>query len=625
MEQALGSGFALKDLADEEILQSVRKKLDMVQSTRIHHDPDNIAADGPNTSQSVSKVLGKAKGLRLMGRSFESDSYMLRHRFSPHVGTYVGDPKKTPFTVGRNGGRTYPRALDAMALLGSREALEILTEEGDTSYQDFSQRFDEVKDKFDSLTLVDWNFDRHWSWLYPIQALLQETANGYPKFATTKAWQRRQLSSSLASWTQLGHDTVFHRKRSFGIPPIRYVGGRPLPRLGYVEPAPAFWGRLLSLTRMIHKGLSDLKVLTPQSQERLKSAESFLEQTCKIAVRQLKSARISSKDRRYFDKLPSSIGSIVQPKKEEKQRPKVTIIADVYANQSEAMVVQAAVGKIDLMIVACPMTRGRAFLAVGPVLSFYEFKRPMGDRLTDEKWLQLLDAPIRPDRPEWYSPLVQRDESVSTNKNKTNWKRLTDSSSIVGRLDWSPDGKKIAFAARTRGQYEIYVMNADGTRVQRLMENPARDINPSSSLDGERIAFDSDRDGQSEIYIMSIDGSGVQRLTDNTTADTHPDWSPAGKQIVFMSERNGNEEIYVMSSDGRRVKRLTENPALDVLPSWSPTVEQIAFMSKRDGNSEIYVMNADGSGQKKLTHNQAGDTGPSWSPDGKKLAFHSFI
>jgi hypothetical protein len=495
-----------------------------------------------------------------------------------------------------------------MALLGSREALEIMTEEGDTSYQDFSQRFDEVKDKFDSLTPLEWNGDRCLSWLYEIRGLLQKTPRGYPKFATTDAWQKRKLSSALASWTQLGHETAFHRKRRFFQPPIRHKGGRPLPRLGYVEPAPVFWGRLLSLTRMIHKGLSDLEVLTPQSQERLKSAESFLEQTCKIVDRQLRSSRISSKDRRYFDKLPFTLGAIVQPKEEEDQRPQVTIVADVYTDPSEAMVVQAAVGKIDLLVVVCPMTRGRVFLAVGPVLSFYEFKRPTGNRLTDEKWRQLLDAPIRPDRPEWYASLIERSKDVSIDGNITGLKRLTDYSAIAGRPDWSPDGKKIAFAARIRNRADIYVMNTDGTQVQSLTANPALDMEPSWSPDGERIAFFSGRDGQNEIYVMNADGSGVERLTDNPAADTRPRWSPNGKRIVFTSKRDGNGEIYVMNADGSGVERLTNNPAADYLPSWSPTGEQIAFVSNRDSIADIYIMNVDGSGQKNLTVNEAADT-----------------
>lgn len=624
IEQTLGSGFALNDLTDEETLQAVRNKLDMAPSLRIHRDPYNIATDGPKASQSVSKVLGKARGLRLMGRGFESDSYMIQHLVSPQVGAYVGDPNKPPFTVGRKGSRAYPRALDAMALLGSREALEILTDEGDTSYQDFSQRFDQVRDRFDSLAPVDWNRDRYLSWLYSIRALLQEEPGGYPKFTNTEAWRRCRLNSALASWAQLGHETVFHRKRRFFQPPIRYKGGRPLPRLGYVEPAPVFWGRLLSLTRMIHKGLSDLKVLTPQSQERLKSAESFLEQTCKIVDRQLRSSRISSRDRRYFDKLPFTLGEIVQPQKEKDQRPQVTIVTDVYASQSEAKVVQAAVGEIDLMVVACPMGDGKVFLALGPVLSFYEFKRPTNDQLTDEKWLQLLDAPIRPDRPEWYASLVERSKDASIDGKITGLKRLTDYSAIDGRPDWSPDGKKIAFAVRIRNRADIYVMNADGTQVQALTVNPALDMEPSWSPDGERIAFYSRRDGQPEIYVMNADGSGVERLTDNPAADTQPRWSPNGKRIVFTSTRDGNGEIYVMNDDGSGVERLTNNPAADCLPSWSPTGEQIAFVSNRDSIADIYIMNVDGSDQKNLTVNEAADTSPSWSPDGKRLAFQSF-
>ena len=73
----------------------------------------------------------------------------------------------------------------------------------------------------------------------------------------------------------------------------------------------------------------------------------------------------------------------------------------------EAQVVEEAVGKVDLIFVACPMPDGKAFLAVGPVLSYYEFKHPINDRLTDEAWRELLDSPERPERPGWYIPLIR--------------------------------------------------------------------------------------------------------------------------------------------------------------------------------------------------------------------------
>jgi len=87
---------------------------------------------------------------------------------------------------------------------------------------------------------------------------------GYPEFMRTQAWQRRQLQTALASWTELRHDTILHVKQSYTVPTATRL---PTPPPGYIEPIPVFWGRLLSLTQMTSKGLDDRNVLTPEARE----------------------------------------------------------------------------------------------------------------------------------------------------------------------------------------------------------------------------------------------------------------------------------------------------------------------------------------------------------------------
>jgi len=203
--------------------------------------------------------------------------------------------------------------------------------------------------------------------------------------------------------------------------------------------------------------------------------------------------------------------------------------------------------------------------------------------------------------------------------------RLTTDIAIDWHPDYSPDGKRIAFASNRDGANEIYVMNLDGSAVRRLTYNTSEDDCPAWSPDGKKIAFQSRRDRQMEIYVMDADGSNQINLSNNPAEDTRPSWSPDGTQIVYGSntlDLPQNFEIYTMRADGSGKTRLTDNPNFDNDPSWSPDGQRIAFASDRDGKSyEIYVMNADGSDVRNLTNHPGNDVKPAWSPDGKRIAF----
>jgi WD40-like Beta Propeller Repeat/HYR domain len=120
-----------------------------------------------------------------------------------------------------------------------------------------------------------------------------------------------------------------------------------------------------------------------------------------------------------------------------------------------------------------------------------------------------------------------------------------------------------------------------------------------------------------EIYVINADGSGVKRLTNNPASvdDGEPSWSPDGTKMAFVSSReDGGPEIYVMNADGSNPTRLTNSPGWDAPSSWSPDGTKIAFVSHRNnGLGEIYVMNAeDGSEQTNISKNPANDIHPDW-------------
>ncbi|MDP7336909.1 MAG: hypothetical protein QF648_03575, partial [Candidatus Marinimicrobia bacterium] len=75
--------------------------------------------------------------------------------------------------------------------------------------------------------------------------------------------------------------------------------------------------------------------------------------------------------------------------------------------------------------------------------------------------------------------------------------------------------------------YEIYIMDADGSNQTNITNTVGTDANPTFSPDGSKILFESIRDGNTEVYIMNIDGSNQTNLTNTSNAaDYYPVFQP---------------------------------------------------------------------------------------------------
>ena len=403
VDKLFGSSFDVTILENEDDFFALKTELALLRSPKIYGGTGDIWVLPPFTPESLNEVLDKTKGMRFMGQRFIPDSYMFQHLVSPEVAYYTGNAVPKPFTCGFSGvgwERCYPRGLDVMAILGSDRARAILVEEGDTDYIDYWLRFNELKTEFNAFGLSDWNRNLYWGWLYSLRALIDDFGEGYPSFMRTHPWQKKELNAALASWTELRHDTILYAKQSY-TPPKSSI---PPAVTGYVEPVPEFYGRLLALTQMTRLGLSDLDALSTQATERLVNLETILNRLIEITNKELTNQPLSEDDYQYIRGFAKKLeGAVIGV---EEKGLKTTLIADVHTYSFEGLVVEEAVGNVDLIIVACPSPDGSIFLAAGPVLSYYEFKHPMSDRLTEEAWQELLDSPNRPERPKWYLPLM---------------------------------------------------------------------------------------------------------------------------------------------------------------------------------------------------------------------------
>jgi Tol biopolymer transport system component/DNA-binding winged helix-turn-helix (wHTH) protein len=213
----------------------------------------------------------------------------------------------------------------------------------------------------------------------------------------------------------------------------------------------------------------------------------------------------------------------------------------------------------------------------------------------------------------------------------SNVKRLTHNLADDVNPSWSPDGRKILFDSERDGNQEVYVMDADGGNQLRLTRNNAADTTPSWSPDGSLIAFASNRDTgppynpyNPDIYVMNADGSNVRRIVNDAEYDVGPQWSPDGRKIVFMTGRNRNFDVYEMNADGTGQRNLTaDHDKSDGAPVWSIDGHNIAFARRIEGRDQIFVMDSAGGNLKRVTHNAANNGAPRWSPDGSKLIFHT--
>jgi hypothetical protein len=308
--------------------------------------------------------------------------------------------------------RFFAWSLDVAGALGSERARQINTDLDESAYAGYEDQFEELRGRFDRLTVEQWNRNLYWSWLYSLKALLPQFGLGYQTYMQTTAWQDAKLATAMSSWAQLRHDTILYAKQPY-VPTageMREVPMRADP--AYVEPIPELYARLLASTRFAERVLSDLGVLELSTERELKKLARLLDQLLGIALKEVQHEWLTEADYGFIHGFPREVQDVFN-RFEELEAHRTTLVADVLTDQNSGRVLEEATGNLSLLVVVNMLADGRLAASAGPVFTYYEFKQPINERLTDETWRAMVtDDPHYELMPVWTASFMEGRSTV---------------------------------------------------------------------------------------------------------------------------------------------------------------------------------------------------------------------
>lgn len=384
---------------------------------------------GPSISSAVlpvsqiSRLATITKGFRFMGSRFIPDSYIFMELVHPKVME-----------------RSFPTGLDVMAVLGSKRAEETLNDVyQEFRYEGYAAQLEQLKKEFAEYPVTTWTQNLYWAWLHCLKALLGEVGEGYPPFMQNKTWQDKELNTALGSWAELRHDVLLHAKQS---EVSKEEMGESRVDLGYVEPVPEFYARLASLVRMTWEGLEkrglfDKLMPGPEPERRgdtdedwdtymdewqkweeetkharkeeYQELEGMLLKSKEVSEKELENRSLSKEEYDFIQDIGYDLARLnFYPRDEPLFDVKdMSVVADVHTESfAHRECLEVAVGRA-MELYAVVNVEDRLRLARGSVFSYYEFLRPMEQRMTDAEWRELQEKGPLPPRPVWTRSFIR--------------------------------------------------------------------------------------------------------------------------------------------------------------------------------------------------------------------------
>jgi len=374
-----------------------------------------ITAGGPQWQ-------GATQGMTLLGQRYSLDGEIMQRLTFDSVLAYTGKPKgKLPFTcVNARGAliRGFPRGLDVMAALGSRRAGALIHQTGDDQYVNYEKHLAALKAQIEKLSEKQWASDLY---MYRLRAALEmsiKPKGALPKAMHTDEWALKELTAALGSWAELKHDTILYTKQPYAMAQMALAGGGkgvpepppPPPPRGYVEPMPHVYAVVGASARVLSAHIKKLGY--PKDMALSSGVERFIGvmDTLKaLSEKELAGKPLTDDEFSFIE----NIGRVLAiPKYGLPHHRDVTeefmtemddmmpIVADVYTDVNSQQVLEQAVGRPMTIYMVCPVN-GKDTVCIGALYSYYEFKRPMDKRMTDEEWREMLRDGDEPPMAEW--------------------------------------------------------------------------------------------------------------------------------------------------------------------------------------------------------------------------------
>lgn len=386
-------------------------------------------AGGPDWRKST-------QGMCLFGQRYQIDSEITQRLVFDSVLDYTGPKDKAPdvFTLANVRGvqlRAFPRGLDVMSVLGFGQAEKLLRVGGDCLYRNYDTQLKTLRKNIATPLMEAKSQQDLAAWRLRAAAELARKPEGrVPRAMSDRQWQLKQLAAALGSWTELRHDTILYTKESYTASQMAFAGmskGGPVPPpppppKGYVEPMPHVYASIRSSAEALLQQLNSLQYPEDEALARhLKRFAENLKTLEDISQKELRGKGLTKEEYKFIEHIGSAFAV---PKYGLPHHRDVTdafrtemddlmpIVADVHTDVNTRMVLEEAVGYPMVLYILCPVD-GKPTVCIGAVYSYYEFKHPMEDRLTDEKWRQMLRLRRAPKMPEWMGGYV-----VGKNKGK---------------------------------------------------------------------------------------------------------------------------------------------------------------------------------------------------------------